>query len=174
MSRKIKILILPFFLILASCSQDTSDIIIDEQNTDPTIPSITQEILELVNQHRKNVGKSTLKRNSIADDIAKEHTDYMISKNAISHDHFNARFEQLQEKVSAKGAGENVAAGYPTAQRVMDGWLNSAGHKDNIEGNFTHIGIAAIKDGNGKYYFCLLYTSPSPRDKRQSRMPSSA
>ena len=24
------------------------------------------------------------------------------------------------------------------------------------------------------YYLCLLYTSPSPRDKRQSRMPSSA
>ena len=28
-------------------------------------------------------------------------------------------------------------------------------------------------DPNG-YYCCLLYTSPSPRDKRQSRMPSSA
>ena len=26
----------------------------------------------------------------------------------------------------------------------------------------------------GKYKRCLLYTSPSPRDKRQSRMPSSA
>ena len=25
-----------------------------------------------------------------------------------------------------------------------------------------------------KFGFCLLYTSPSPRDKRQSRMPSSA
>ena len=25
-----------------------------------------------------------------------------------------------------------------------------------------------------KFYGCLLYTSPSPRDKRQSRMPSSA
>ena len=24
------------------------------------------------------------------------------------------------------------------------------------------------------HFFCLLYTSPSPRDKRQSRMPSSA
>ena len=24
------------------------------------------------------------------------------------------------------------------------------------------------------FYACLLYTSPSPRDKRQSRMPSSA
>ena len=27
---------------------------------------------------------------------------------------------------------------------------------------------------NNYYFFCLLYTSPSPRDKRQSRMPSSA
>ena len=26
----------------------------------------------------------------------------------------------------------------------------------------------------GMGYHCLLYTSPSPRDKRQSRMPSSA
>ena len=26
----------------------------------------------------------------------------------------------------------------------------------------------------GQSYLCLLYTSPSPRDKRQSRMPSSA
>ena len=26
----------------------------------------------------------------------------------------------------------------------------------------------------GRAYSCLLYTSPSPRDKRQSRMPSSA
>ena len=28
--------------------------------------------------------------------------------------------------------------------------------------------------GLSVYYLCLLYTSPSPRDKRQSRMPSSA
>ena len=28
--------------------------------------------------------------------------------------------------------------------------------------------------GGPVLYFCLLYTSPSPRDKRQSRMPSSA
>ena len=29
-------------------------------------------------------------------------------------------------------------------------------------------------DLNERFYSCLLYTSPSPRDKRQSRMPSSA
>ena len=26
----------------------------------------------------------------------------------------------------------------------------------------------------GEYIFCLLYTSPSPRDRTRSRMPSSA
>ena len=34
--------------------------------------------------------------------------------------------------------------------------------------------IANTRDAQGQSLFCLLYTSPSPRDKRQSRMPSSA
>ena len=39
-----------------------------------------------------------------------------------------------------------------------------------------YLGIAEVKPGNkiGDIGACLLYTSPSPRDKRQSRMPSSA
>ena len=28
--------------------------------------------------------------------------------------------------------------------------------------------------GGGEYIVCLLYTSPSPRDRQKSRMPSSA
>ena len=30
------------------------------------------------------------------------------------------------------------------------------------------------KDIRAESYFCLLYTSPSPRDRQKSRMPSSA
>jgi len=158
MRRNVKLWILPLVLIIASCSQDENDILIDEQNSDPAITStITQEILQLVNEHRQSVGKSVLSRNSTADNIAKEHTDYMISKSEISHDNFNDRFQQLRQKVSAKGAGENVAAGYPTAKSVMDGWINSPGHKANIEGNFTHIGIAAVKDAQGRYYYTQLF-----------------
>ena len=32
----------------------------------------------------------------------------------------------------------------------------------------------SVEQSNSMYECCLLYTSPSPRDKRQSRMPSSA
>ena len=34
--------------------------------------------------------------------------------------------------------------------------------------------IAHVKDANNKHHDCLLYTSPSPRDVEESRMPSSA
>ena len=34
--------------------------------------------------------------------------------------------------------------------------------------------LADTSDGHAVSQTCLLYTSPSPRDKRQSRMPSSA
>ena len=50
----------------------------------------------------------------------------------------------------------------------------------DAEGNFPapQVNFAATGFSNlnvGVYNnFCLLYTSPSPRDKRQSRMPSSA
>ena len=35
-------------------------------------------------------------------------------------------------------------------------------------------GAKSDKNAKGRGWVCLLYTSPSPRDKRQSRMPSSA
>ena len=46
----------------------------------------------------------------------------------------------------------------------------------NGAGKSTLIKILAtlIEPDSGEVLICLLYTSPSPRDKRQSRMPSSA
>ena len=50
--------------------------------------------------------------------------------------------------------------------------------EDNPKGFFEDLDVVYINDwllrDNGSYWDCLLYTSPSPRDKRQSRMPSSA
>ena len=43
-------------------------------------------------------------------------------------------------------------------------------HKGNQEGKY-HLKLNIVSD---ELKSCLLYTSPSPRDKRQSRMPSSA
>ena len=48
--------------------------------------------------------------------------------------------------------------------------MNEAYVRDLLENK----GIDYIVHGDDPCIVCLLYTSPSPRDKRQSRMPSSA
>ena len=42
--------------------------------------------------------------------------------------------------------------------------------------DFSLVAVSKLKWDHDMtpWYICLLYTSPSPRDKRQSRMPSSA
>ena len=45
---------------------------------------------------------------------------------------------------------------------------------ENFDRNCTLIALGGGVIGDMTGYACLLYTSPSPRDKRQSRMPSSA
>lgn len=119
--------------------------------------SIENEILKLVNKHRKSIGKSSIKINVFANTLSKEHTNYMIYKNTISHDNFNQRSQQLFDLENARSIGENVAAGQASAGSVMQSWLKSEGHKKNIEGNFTHIGISAIKNEAGIYYYTQLF-----------------
>ena len=42
------------------------------------------------------------------------------------------------------------------------------------ESNSRSVGVGIRDGGETELYICLLYTSPSPRDKTVSRMPSSA
>ena len=49
------------------------------------------------------------------------------------------------------------------------------GVKLDYYGSLTPISqVANVNTTDARTIICLLYTSPSPRDKRQSRMPSSA
>jgi uncharacterized protein YkwD len=51
--------------------------------------------------------------------------------------------------ISFRSAGENIAKGYRTPQAVVDGWMNSPGHRANIlNGSYTHIGVGYVSGGN--------------------------
>ncbi len=157
MTRKLSIIFFTVFFSVTSCSKEDTILESNEETSIEEKQTIADKILVLVNKHRNNLGKSSLSKNTVAENLAKEHTNNMITKQKISHDGFDDRALELQEKVNAKSVGENVAAGFPTAAKVMEAWLNSPGHKANIEDDFTHIGIVAIKDSKGKYYFTQLF-----------------
>ncbi|TXE12856.1 CAP domain-containing protein [Seonamhaeicola algicola] len=141
------------FSVLACSKDDATD------NETGNIETLTtaNEILLLVNEHRKSIGKNTLAKNALATSLAKQHTEYMIVQNDISHDNFDERSDALMKEENAKKTGENVANGQKNAASVMAAWLNSTGHKKNIEGDFTHIGIAVIKNNKGVAYYTQLF-----------------
>ena len=46
---------------------------------------------------------------------------------------------------------ENIAAGYPTAEDVVSGWMNSPGHRANIlSPKYTEVGVGVV-NGEGKF-----------------------
>ena len=65
----------------------------------------------------------------------------------------------------------------PSFIEVKDVSHQHAGHAGWREGGETHFHVtitAEAFEGKSRLQRCLLYTSPSPRDRQKSRMPSSA
>jgi len=57
--------------------------------------------------------------------------------------------------------GENVAWNQDTPKEVMEDWMNSPPHRENIlKPEFTEIGVAAAKSQKGEPYWVQLFGSP--------------
>lgn len=149
-------LVLACFTVLTctvSCSKDDSQEDIEKLEA----KTITDEILQLVNAHRASISKSALSKNDLATQLAEEHSMFMVNQNEMSHDNFDERGRRLIDEENAVKIGENVAYRYKTAQEVMEAWLNSPSHLKNIEDDYTNIGIGAVKNDTGIYYFTQLF-----------------
>jgi uncharacterized protein YkwD len=128
----------------------------------PVPPSATaydDEILALVNDHRRTIGKPALVMNSVIWTQANGHSRNMASKTVpFGHDGFDARVAAIRAALGSGGsAAENVAMGYPSAASVVSAWLGSAGHRANIEGNSTRTGVSAVKSSDGVWYYTQVF-----------------
>ena len=47
--------------------------------------------------------------------------------------------------------------GYASAESVVNAWLNSSGHRANIEGNSTRTGVSAVKSSDGVWYYTQVF-----------------
>ncbi len=155
-------------IAMNACSTDQDDketeaVVTPEVVTPETVVTtynyseIESEILKLINEHRVSIGLSVLKVNNHISYKSLEHNRYMIQKNDMNHDNFSLRSENIMRLLNAKKVGENVALKYKTAADVVKGWLDSPGHKENIEGDFTHFGIAVTSDASGNKYFTNIF-----------------
>ena len=86
-----------------------------------------------------------------------------------------AQEEMTLEKAIAIGLENNYGIKISDTNIAIaennDSWaVAGSGITLDLNGSFTN----NLINNQNPASFCLLYTSPSPRDKRQSRMPSSA
>ena len=161
MKLTINLLAILFFTVsFTSCSTDTIDEDVNVSNENVIIPeakAIEIEILELINQYRISEGLNALGSIDVIKGQAYSHTGYMIEVNDVNHDYFHSRKAYLEANANAISVSENVAYGFTNAQSVVNAWLNSSGHKQNIEGDFTHFEISAEKDENNKWYYTNIF-----------------
>ena len=118
-----------------------------------------KKVVELVNIERAANGLSALNLNSGLSDVARAKSQDMCDNKYFSHTSptYGSPFDMMKSfGISYRTAGENIAMGYRTPEAVVDGWMNSPGHRANILNNsFTQIGVGYVASGN---YWTQMFT----------------
>ena len=118
------------------------------------------QVLDLVNEERAKAGLSALtldlKITAAANVRAKE------IKRQFSHTRPDGRSFSTaltDQGISYHRSGENIAWGQRTPKEVMNGWMNSDGHRANIlNANYRKLGVGYYQDENGRNHWVQLFT----------------
>jgi uncharacterized protein YkwD len=110
------------------------------------------DVLQLVNEERADADRDPLVAHAQLDASAQVHSNEMARVQDLSHDNW---IEEIRAAGYTRGTiGQNAAVGYPTSAAVMQGWMNSTGHRNNIlSASYDEIGIGCARDGNGTYWW---------------------
>ena len=119
---------------------------------DSTVSTYEAEVIRLVNNIRKQNGLSELTANWELSRVARYKSQDMKDKNYFSHTSptYGTPFQMIKAfGLSYRTAGENIAKGYATPQAVVNGWMNSSGHRANIlNASYKQIGVGYVAGGN--------------------------
>lgn len=114
-----------------------------EPDPEPVEDSVVAEVIRLVNEERAKEGLSALKTTDTINQAAQVRADELLQLFDHTRPDGRSCFTALGEAgVRYYTAGENIAMGYPTPEAVVNGWMNSPGHRANIlNRSFTTIGV---------------------------------
>ena len=113
------------------------------------------QVLTLVNQHRSSAGCSPLTLDARLNQAATAHSQDMAANDYFSHTSQDGRnpFQRMESAGYPSPGAENIAMGYPDAQAVVTGWMNSDGHRANILNcSLTTMGLGTADSAKGVYW----------------------
>lgn len=128
--------------------------------TDSNVTAYEQEVIRLVNEIRAENGLNALTYDWELSRVARFKSQDMKDNHYFAHNSpvYGTPFQMIRNfGISYRTAGENIARGYRTPQAVVDGWMNSSGHRANIlNSSYTKIGVGYVPSGN---YWTQMFIS---------------
>ncbi|MEU3663952.1 CAP domain-containing protein [Streptomyces sp. NPDC032940] len=121
----------------------------------------TGEVVELTNRERARAGLPALAADPRLTTAAQAHSADMVARDFYSHTDPDGGAPW--DRAAAAGAtrrtvGENIACGQRSPAEVVEGWMNSPGHRANIlKTGFTHIGVGLAGGGRAGMYWTQLF-----------------
>jgi len=125
--------------------------------------AFVQEVIDLTNDERTSRGLSPLEADTQLNEVATVKSEDMRDNNYFSHDSptYGSPFDMMNHYgVEYRGAGENIAAGQRSPEEVVNGWMNSQGHRENIlNADYTHIGVGYAEGGSYGSYWTQMFNT---------------
>ena len=119
---------------------------------DTTVLNYENEVIRLVNEIRVKNGLNPLTADWELSRVARYKSQDMKDNNYFSHNSpiYGSPFDMIKNfGISYRSAAENIAKGQKTPQAVMNGWMNSSGHRANIlNSSYKKIGVGYVASGN--------------------------
>lgn len=110
------------------------------------------KVINLTNAERSKQGLAPLQYDSELGKVAQLKSQDMKDKNYFDHTSptYGSPFDMMKQfGIRYTAAGENIAMGQRTPEQVVNAWMNSTGHRQNIlSTQYTHIGVGYVALGN--------------------------
>ena len=130
---------------------------------------LPERVIELTNQQRLEIGLNPLQLNGSLNEVAQRKAGDMFAFNYWAHNSPSGRdpwsfFKEVGYNYLY--AGENLARDFMNSESVVDAWMASPTHKDNIvSANYTEIGLAVVDgtlDGVETTLVVQVFGKPQP------------
>ena len=159
------VLIAAFLAALAACrggAGEAGEIEVSDEE---------KAIVELTNAERKKADLAPLQLNARLLAAARGHSANMARKNEVAHE---LDGKTMPERVQEKGykyslVGENVAWNQRSPEDVVERWMNSPQHRENIlRKEFTEIGVGVARNKDGEPYYTQVFGQPLDVTKQKA------
>jgi uncharacterized protein YkwD len=120
-------------------------------------------IFGLINTERRHHGLPALVHNDQLDEMAKIQAQNMAHFQKMAHVLPGSNLPTLGDRARYVAypfgrLAENVALGFPDAETVVRGWMESKGHRANIlNSEVVETGIAIARSSAGGLYYCQVF-----------------